>query len=598
MEMRQTNMKLKNKLLSWVFSLFFIPLLIFFVLSISGIYSRYKNNYSVQKEKSLTNLQNSYYENMSKIETDAGIFIESVKNEGSNGEIIEEKINFLKNLNSQYEYVFYIDTYNNLEITDYANSSEIKSLMGKAKNEDFSFFISSPYLDKASNRYMITFMKKIKNSNFEERILGITVSRDYLLKAAEGNTGSRYYLIKDTGEILATNSPLIGNSFYNLYPIQDSNALNEIEGSFRAGSKEQNIEFIYKKLEMDKLYIIMEDSEFSFYKRVFSDIFFPLVLCTFFSVLAFTVIFIFFYKYILRLIYRFRQGINTIISLDKESELIEEYDEPEEIRRKFKDFSEQIHQKARLTDENISGILEKTYELNKNQALNYKILGEEQNKMLHIKEEVRKIIGLSETNSEELEKLIKECGHIVKENRNITLMTESLRRSFQKLSESSVSIEEMIDNINMISDRTNLLSLNARKEAERVSESGESYSVIAEEIRNLSVLILEISNSAKEISHNVLERITKSNQVMDLTITKINKLQDEIKKIDKNIKFLYENVNLENIEENELNKAFTELEEMVSDTKERLTSNINLINELSILIREIEKINNSLEKRG
>ena len=72
---------------------------------------------------------------------------------------------------------------------------------------------------------------------------------------------------------------------------------------------------------------------------------------------------------------------------------------------------------------------------------------------------------------------------------------------------------------------TNLLSLNARKEAERAAEYGESYQVIAEEIRNLSVLILDISNKAREISHNVIERIAKSNQVMDLTITKINKLQ-------------------------------------------------------------------------
>ena len=131
-----------------------------------------------------------------------------------------------------------------------------------------------------------------------------------------------------------------------------------------------------------------------------------------------------------------------------------------------------------------------------------------------------------------------------------------------------------------------------------MSEYGESYQVIAEEIRNLSVLILDISNKAREISHNVIERIAKSNQVMDLTITKINKLQDEIKKIDKNVKFLYENVNLENIEENELNKTFSELEEMIFGTKERLAGNINLISELNILFREIEKINDSLEKRG
>ncbi len=590
-------MRLKNRLLIWIFSLFFIPLLVFFVLAVSGTYSRYKSNYSLIKEESITRLQENYYEKINNIENDAGGFIESIKS-GTSAEVVNEKIDFMKSLNSEYEHIFYIDTYNNMEITDNIDNNELKKLISEAKSENFEFFISNPYLDKASNKYMVTFIKKIKISNFEEKIAGITVLQDYLLKAAGTKEENRYYLIKDNGEILATNSPLSGNSFYSLYHMQNNDDLDEVEGNFTVRSNGQNIDFMYKKLEMDKLYIIMEDSRLSFYKGVYSDIFLSLLLCIIVSALIFAIIFFFFYKSVFRLVHKLRAGINRVIGLDKGSELIGEYDEPEDVKKKFESFSDKIHSKVRITDENISEILEKTYELNKSQALNYKVIGEEQNKMLHIKEEVKKITDFSETNSAELEKLIKECEHIVKENKNITLMTESLRRSFHKLSDSSVSIEEMIENINMISDRTNLLSLNARKEAERVSEYGESYQVIAEEIRNLSVLILDISDRAGEISHNVIERIAKSNQVMDLTITKINKLQDEIKRIDKNVRFLYENVNLENIEENELNKTFSELEEMISATKERLAGNINLISELNILFREIEKINDSLEKRG
>ena len=124
------------------------------------------------------------------------------------------------------------------------------------------------------------------------------------------------------------------------------------------------------------------------------------------------------------------------------------------------------------------------------------------------------------------------------------------------------------------------------------------YYINLPKVYEIKMMLSNIIAKAREISHNVIERIAKSNQVMDLTITKINKLQDEIKKIDKNVKFLYENVNLENIEENELNKTFSELEEMIFGTKERLAGNINLISELNILFREIEKINDSLEKRG
>ena len=93
------------------------------------------------------------------------------------------------------------------------------------------------------------------------------------------------------------------------------------------------------------------------------------------------------------------------------------------------------------------------------------------------------------------------------------------------------------------------------------------------------------------------ERIAKGNQVMDLTITKINKLQSEVKTIDSNIKVLYENVNLENIEEYELNKAFNELEILIINGKEKLSDNIKLIGELNIYFREIIKANDFLEKR-
>ena len=87
-------MRLKNKLLIWIFSLFFIPLLVFFVLAVSGTYSRYKSNYSLIKEESITRLQENYYEKINNIENDAGGFIESIKS-GTSAEAVNEKIDFI-----------------------------------------------------------------------------------------------------------------------------------------------------------------------------------------------------------------------------------------------------------------------------------------------------------------------------------------------------------------------------------------------------------------------------------------------------------------------------------------------------------------------
>ena len=591
-------MKLKNRLLVWTFSVFFFPLFLFIILFELNTYTAYKKQYISEKEESLKKLEQVYENKIENISGNIDVLADETRSlKAIDTAKISESINFLKKINIEYEDIFYIDSLSGVKIIEESKNNELNKIFDNLKDNNIEFFISNPYLDKVSNKNVITFIKIIKNNNLDQKIIGITVSQDYFNTLGIENSRDRFYLVKNTGEILSTNSNISGASFYNLYNITNNNTLKDLEGDFTLKSNNQKTKFRYQKLEVDKVYVMTQDLEINYYKKLFKDLFIPLALCLFLPMILFILLLFFFQKMFITQITKYRQSINRIIGLDKNSELLDENDELESMDEKFDYFSKKINNKSKVIDKNIKIISDKTYELSKNQALNYKILGEEQQKMGNIKQEVTKLIGLSEINSVELGKLIKECEHIVKENKNITLMTESLRRNFQKLNESSVSIEEMIDNINLISDRTNLLSLNARKEAERVSEYGESYSIIAEEIRNLSILILEISNRAKEISHSVTERIAKGNQVMDLTITKINKLQTEVKIIDGNVKMLYENVNLENVEEYELNKTFSELETLIINGKEKLTTNIKLINELNIFFREIIKANDFLEKR-
>ena len=592
-------MKLKNRLLVWTFSVFFFPLFLFIILFELNTYTAYKKQYISEKEESLKKLEQVYENKIENISGNIDVLADETRSlKAIDTAKISESINFLKKINIEYEDIFYIDSLSGVKIIEESKNNELNKIFDNLKDNNIEFFISNPYLDKVSNKNVITFIKIIKNNNLDQKIIGITVSQDYFNTLGIENSRDRFYLVKNTGEILSTNSNISGASFYNLYNITNNNTLKDLEGDFTLKSNNQKTKFRYQKLEVDKVYVMTQDLEINYYKKLFKDLFIPLALCLFLPMILFILLLFFFQKMFIKQITKYRQSINRIIGLDKNSELLDENDELESMDEKFDYFSKKINNKSKVIDKNIKIISDKTYELSKNQALNYKILGEEQQKMGNIKQEVTKLIGLSEINSVELGKLIKECEHIVKENKNITLMTESLRRNFQKLNESSVSIEEMIDNINLISDRTNLLSLNARKEAERVSVYGESYSIIAEEIRNLSILILEISNRAKEISHSVTERIAKGNQVMDLTITKINKLQTEVKIIDGNVKMLYENVNLENVEEYELNKTFSELETLIINGKEKLTTNIKLINELNIFFREIIKVNDFLEKRN
>ncbi len=90
--------------------------------------------------------------------------------------------------------------------------------------------------------------------------------------------------------------------------------------------------------------------------------------------------------------------------------------------------------------------------------------------------------------------------------RSLADEVEQASSSADKLSESAKNVGGLMENIQSIADQTNLLALNAAIEAARAGEHGRGFSVVAEEVRNLSSRTQE---SAAEI-HQSLSAMLKT----------------------------------------------------------------------------------------
>lgn len=117
----------------------------------------------------------------------------------------------------------------------------------------------------------------------------------------------------------------------------------------------------------------------------------------------------------------------------------------------------------------------------------------------------------------ELSGIITEMGHDAKETAALTETISSqarsgsksleyMKESMSKISASSGDIQNIVGIINDISDKINLLSLNAAIEAARAGDAGRGFAVVADEISKLAD---QTAHSIKEISALILENETE-----------------------------------------------------------------------------------------
>ena len=113
--------------------------------------------------------------------------------------------------------------------------------------------------------------------------------------------------------------------------------------------------------------------------------------------------------------------------------------------------------------------------------------------------------------------------------RSIRTIVGSFQDTVERLSKNSDNVTRILSMVRDFSDQTNLLALNASIEAARAGEAGRGFSVVADEVRSLS---LKVSDATSQIDGNISEMSGLVHQTRDSARDILSYIEDMDQVID------------------------------------------------------------------
>lgn len=101
---------------------------------------------------------------------------------------------------------------------------------------------------------------------------------------------------------------------------------------------------------------------------------------------------------------------------------------------------------------------------------------------------------------------------------------KELTAAMERISQTSMQINDIIAEIEDIASQTNLLSLNAAIEAARAGEAGKGFAVVADQIRKLADDSAQSAVHTRELIETSIQEIGKGSQITDKTSESLQKV--------------------------------------------------------------------------
>lgn len=168
----------------------------------------------------------------------------------------------------------------------------------------------------------------------------------------------------------------------------------------------------------------------------------------------------------------------------------------------------------------------------------------------HIRENAQSAIKISAASVDNMNESIR----VVQES------TDEIRGINDKVAdfqEKTAKITEIIDMVKKLAKQSNLLALNASIEAARAGEAGRGFSVVANQVKDLSnstnesaekvvMYVDELQSSISELAtliNSTTEHLTDGNEKVQQSVTDIQKMNDQMEFINDRINNIYDSVN-------------------------------------------------------